>query len=276
MIQLKQAFLLTLFVFMLAACATLNQSKPHEVNESAYIGQVKHFTYYLQQHDLMTTSFVVAAFAAEPLNAIVSGLRMPRGMKREFHAYGANPTELTPTEAQKPPTLLLHGYKHNQSAFIPMLRYFAKRHYNGPIFTVNLQSDNEVLRQRTIDQKLDEIDALYREQGVIPRPGEPHIRGVIIGHSLGADEAVLLEKRDSTQRRLVLLGALKHSSRPLPQVYFNAVPDVILSLPSEVMDPIIPVGEVHQVDTGHLGLLSHPKVLEACFEVINSFNFATP
>ena len=237
--------------------------------ESAYIGHLKRFTTYLQEHDLTTTSFVVAAFAAEPVDALVSGLRMFRGMKREFHEYDANPKHLTKAQASKPPVLLLHGYKHNQSAFIPMLSYFSKRHYDGPIFTVNMPSvDDEKIRHHVIDKKLQAIDVLYREQGVLPHPGEPHIRGIIIGHSLGADEAVELEERDSTPRRLVLLGALKHSKRHQPQIYLNALPDVVLSLPSEVMDNIIPVGDVRNINTGHLGLLAHPNVLQACYEVL--------
>ena len=74
--------------------------------ESAYIGHLKRFTTYLQEHDLTTTSFVVAAFAAEPVDALVSGLRMFRGMKREFHEYDANPKHLTKAQASKPPEII--------------------------------------------------------------------------------------------------------------------------------------------------------------------------
>jgi pimeloyl-ACP methyl ester carboxylesterase len=266
----KYSVLLLSFLFV-SGCSTINQRSIE--HESAYIGQVKRFTTYLQEHDLTTTSFVVAAFAAEPADALISGLRMLRGMKQGFHEYDANPTHLTKAQAAKPPVLLLHGYKHNQSAFIPMLSYFSKRHYDGPMFTVNMPSvDDERVRHRVIDSKIRAIDALYREHGVLPRKGEPHIRGIIIGHSLGADEAVELEDRDSTPRRLVLLGALKHSKRHQPQIYLNAVPDVVLNLPSEMMDNIMPVGDVHHINTGHLGLLSHPNVLQACYDVVTGFN----
>jgi pimeloyl-ACP methyl ester carboxylesterase len=268
----KKYGVLLLSFLLCASCASINPN--HVEHESAYIGHVKHFTTYLQEHDLTATSFVVAAFAAEPADAMASGLRLFRGMKQEFHEYDANPTHLTKAQASKPPVLLLHGYKHNQSAFIPMLSYFSKRHYDGSIFTVNMPSvDDENIRHHAIDKKLQAIDALYREHGVSPHPGEPHVRGIIIGHSLGADEAIALEERDSTPRRLVLLGALKHSKRPESQVYFNAVPDVVLNLPSEIMDNIIPVGDVRNINTGHLGLLSHPNVLQACYEVLTTSVF---
>lgn len=152
-----------------------------------------------------------------------------------------------------------------------MLSYLHKRGYDGPIFTLNLPSvPDRKIRQQVLDKKLSSIDTLYKQQGVSPFEGEPHLRSLIIGHSWGADEAVELEDRDATQRPLILLGALKHSKRKYPQIYINATTDVILSLPSQVMDNIKPIGEVIGANTGHLGLLSHPVVLEKCYKTLVS------
>lgn len=258
---------MSLILLLLSSCATTH----HDVPESTYTHNVKQFTTNLQEHGLIKTGLVVAAFATEPMDALLSGLRMNRGERRHFHEYGTNPTQLTQHQASKRPVLLLHGDKHNQSAFIPMLDYFHQKHYDGPIFTVNLPSvEDKALRHQVLDQKIEAIDALYKQRGVQPHAGEPHLRSCIIGHSWGADEAIELEDRDSTPRPLVLMGALKHSKRNQPQIYINATVDMILSLPSEIMDNIQPVGDVIQLKTGHLGLLSHPDSLETCYRVITS------
>lgn len=258
-------------VVLLVGCVT-TRAEHEDTHESAYITHVKKFTTRLQEKGFMTTGLVVAALAVEPVESIASGLRMNRGTRENFHAYHVNPTVLTKAQASKRPVLLLHGDKHNQSAFLPMLTYFYKQSYDGPIFTVNIPSVHDTkLRHHMIDKKIASIDALYKQQGVVPRPGEPHLRTLIIGHSWGADEAVELEDRDTTPRPLVLLGALKHSKRDTPQVYINAVTDVVLNLPFEIMDSIKPVGEIIHVDTGHLGLLSHPDSLKKCYEVVTKF-----
>jgi hypothetical protein len=266
------------FIFLcLSGCSTIDYERPvmtkigmhHPKKEGIYVTQVKQFTSYLDTKGFSTASLVLAVSAIEPAHAIASILRMYRGQTKNFHEYNANPRVLTKEQARMWPVLLLHGDKHNQSAFIPMLDYFYKKGYSGPIFTVNIPSVKEKKqRQAALDEKLDAIDALYKAHGVFPVQAEPHLRCLIIGHSRGADEAVEMEGRDPTKRPLILMGALKHSTRQQPQVYINAVEDEVLHLPSQEMDGIKPVGEIIEVNTGHLGLLSHPDVLKKCYEVI--------
>lgn len=252
---------------LLTSCKTTMPEDLH--HESAYITQVKHLSSTLQTRGYTHTGLVLAALASEPIEVTNAALRMNRGTREPFREYLVNPTKLTKAQAQKRPVLLLHGDQHNQSAFIPLLAYLYRHQYTNPIFTVNLPSvKDEKVRHEVLDKKLAAIDALYQKEGVMPRLGEPHVRSCIIGHSWGADEAVLLEERDPTERPLILIGALKHSKRPTPQVYINAASDVILNLPSEVMDHVKPVGEVIHIHTGHLGLLSHPEVLNKCYEVL--------
>ena len=250
------------------------QSKEHSDNlewDSPYLGHLKRFTNYLRACQFQNAAIIIAAMGAEPVDSIVAGIRMSRGEQTAFHEYCVNPITLSPEQASKPPVLLLHGDQHNQSAFIPMLAYLYQKKYAGPIFTVNIPSvEDQAIRHKAIDNKLRDIDNLYRKQGVVKRDNEDHIRCIIIGHSWGADEAVNLEERDTTPRQLILIGACKHSKREQPQVYINAKMDLVLNLLPDEKDDVIPKGEIININSGHLGLISHPITLKKCHEILIS------
>lgn len=251
---------------------------------AAHLERIKRFTTYLRKNGLASTGIIIAALVAETFQAIGSGIRtMRRGGSNNFHEYGANPRVLTQAESKLPPVLLLHGDQHDPTAFEPLLANLRSRGYLGPVFTAYSLPDEDLMpmlfltepkRQKPIKEKLKEIDALYRQYGVVPHPGDAHIRCVIIGHSSGADSAVLLEDSsvDTTQNIMILLGACKHSKRNQPELYtyVEACPDLILNLLPEDQDNIMPNGEVIILPTGHLGLLSNAKTFEICYEKITS------
>ena len=266
---------------------TVHQAKvsPFQLDwNKAHLERIRRFTTYLREIGLLSAAVNLAALGAETFLAVGAGIRMMlRGGTNDFHEYGANPKTLTEAQLKMPPVLLLHGDEHDPTAFEPLLADLRNRGYQGPVFTAYSPPDidgipmmflTEPKRQKPIKEKIREIDALYQQYGMMPREGEVHIRCVIVGHSSGADSAVLMEDNPSetTENIMILLGACKHSKRPQRELYtyVNASPDLILNLLPEDKDNIEPNGEVLIFSTGHLGLLSNPNTFDLCYEKLTS------
>lgn len=266
---------------------TLHQAKISFIQldwSIAHLERLKRFTDVLRKARLLPAAINLAALGGETFLAVGAGIRMMlRGGSNDFHEYDANPSTLTEAQSKMPPVLLLHGDAHDPTAFEPLLADLRRRGYKGPVFTAYSPPDidgipmlflTEPKRQKPIQEKIREIDALYLQHGVVPHAGEAHIRCIIVGHSSGADSAVLMEDEpaETTQNIMILLGACKHSTRPQRDLYtyVDASPDLILHLLPEDKDNIEANGEVLTLPTGHLGLLSHSKTFDLCYEKLIS------
>lgn len=250
-----------------------------EIDEGElYEGQYLYYVYcigaFLQRCGLISMSMVVMSLLCEPVDSIVHGMRMLFS-SQDFKLYGANPDSLDGYDKQLAPILFLHGAEHDQSAFVQLLYDFRKSSPQRPLFTVKLPEvyafaddeydSQENARQDVIDNKILEIQSLYETDNIEP---------IIIGHSAGADAAVVRRERCSTQQMYLLLGANARSSSPNDK-YITARNDEILCLESEkkqfasTRDKQVRVKEYF---TGHLGLLTDPKVIQDCVKEVNSLS----
>lgn len=233
--------------------------------------------HFLNKHHFLMTSLVVCSFIEEPITSLYFGLKLFQGIRKKMHYYDLNPLELTQSQANSPPVLLLHGNLHNQSAWLPLAEYLHGKKYPGPVFTINLPSHQITVRDKIIiEDKLDEIKDLYKSKNY------PYRKVTLIGHSRGAClaferlfyrksdknsyEFSYLEKNDSINKvilmgkssedftELNLLEAKKHNAC----FFINGRYDPSLSSPEG--------SEGLLVNSGHLGLLLHPEVLEYCYK----------
>lgn len=109
-------------------------------------------------------------------------IRYPMGWSQPITQYGLNPSRLTSEQAQYSPVLFLHGDLHNSSAALPLAEYFQKRHYKGPIFTVNYPTPVTNHSKLVIINRINEIKSYYTAAG---QSGE-QIKLNLFGHSRGS------------------------------------------------------------------------------------------
>ncbi len=268
----------------------------NDLFESKYLYYVYTIGSFLQKHNLIMLSMVVTSLLAEPVDAIMQGMRMKKGVDSAYHAYGANPQTLTNEQLKRTPVLCLHGYAHNQSAFEQLLYDVNKQNPNQPMFTVNLPDIEaytadylvkEKLRQEIIQNKIAEIRELYKNEAIEP---------IIIGHSAGADAAAIrknwflsgdpslenfLKNEDthnkndisSTAQIYILMGPNIHSNDAKDQ-YVKAEYDEILCLESEQKQikgkPPLDKTKIKKSPIGHLGMLTDPSIINLCISTINN------
>lgn len=147
---------------------------------SIYEKGVKKIIDFLRSYDMRNVSNVVGTQLLEPWSSFKSALLIPLGWVNKFQFFGLNPDRLTPEQAKKKPLLLIHGNMHNQSAWLPFVKYI-QNSYDGPIYTVNLNNGPLTENDRLIlDAKIKEILAQYAEHG------NYDVQIDIVGHSRGA------------------------------------------------------------------------------------------
>lgn len=137
---------------------------------------------FLRKQGLQGAARVFGALSFEPIVSIYAGLDIWNGKVAYFDKYGMNPTVLTESEKQHPPTLLLHGRDGSQGMFTALGAYF-KENKMGPLFSVNL-ADGELTEEDfdVVDQKIEEIKALYGRD----------VKINIVGYSRGAELALYM------------------------------------------------------------------------------------
>ncbi len=277
-----------------------NGNTSKDLYESQYLFYVYKIGSFLQKFKLFKLSMIITSLLSEPVDSIIHGIRMIKGKNKDFYIHGANPQQLSEEQKQYLPILCLHGYAHNQSAFEQILLSFKNTNPNQPVFTLNLLdieindakiAEKEIQRQSSIDEKVSEIRKLY---------GKPDIEPIIIGHSSGADAAAIrknwllsgnkdlpsfintmlnqeesassINQAHSTTKMYILMGANIHSN-DTQDVYIKAQYDEILSLPSEqqqIRGKPRNLSNVKEYPTGHLGMLTDPKIIRFCIDEVNS------
>jgi hypothetical protein len=244
----------------------LDWQEPHQK-------RIKALAKSFNDHGLHSLKMFVCTLAAEPVESILFGLRLPRGFGN-LSNYGLNPSKLTPAQAQYPALLCLHGNYHNQSAWLPLAKYLYNKKYPGPIFTLNLPAGS-ITQQDTklINEKIESIKTCYRESN----GNENSLKINLIGHSRGAHLVAYRNYyrfEENSINKTILIGFSPsttlvefHKKTPptYPTYYINGRYDALLffnTLPKDT--------DGHLVNTGHLGLLSHPETLEQCYSTLNT------
>ncbi len=129
-----------------------------------------------------------------------------RGMGSTLRPYGVNPKNLKDFDPKASPTLFIHGSAHNHGVFIPMIKYLNQAiKKRGPFFTMNYPvgaSDEAAIE--LIGKKIEEINQLYRNQGLEPPPIN------LIGYSNGGDIEVqyVLQNSDHLEKfgKIITIG----------------------------------------------------------------------
>jgi hypothetical protein len=228
---------------------------------------VKSFIHFLDKHELDVVGLTVGTLAIEPVEAFLFGLKAPLGLAKDFNILGLNPKILTKEQTAYPPLLLLHGNYHNQSAWLPLAEYFKRKGYPGPIFTVNLNSGDLCTGDdKIIANKMKSIKKLYKAQNV------SDIKINVIGHSRGAQIAVAKSEQFD---KVILLGK-NPAYRYLISGWDDNKTIVVINGDSDAFITFDPQFGGIFVKAGHLGVLSHPEVLEQCYNtLIESSNNST-
>lgn len=249
----------------------------HWTWEEPHQKQIKKLANFLDSHDLHVPKMVLCTLAGEPVDSILCASRMFQGLG-VMRKDGLNPVKLTALQAQYAPILCLHGNYHNQSAWLPLAEYFQKHAYPGPIFTLNLPAGNFTHTDTDlIQQKIESIKACYQQVNL---PDENfklnligHSRGATLAYYLGFQDFEIIDENFSWMKKdnpfihkTILIGDSGHVDpeyRKSKPTYVNGCYDNLLFFKGS---PEGVGGSIHQ--SGHLGLLSNPNVLEECYSVM--------
>jgi hypothetical protein len=194
--------------------------------------------------------------------ALSAGLVAPISLSKQFHLFSANPKTLNEEQRNLRPILLLNGNYSHQGTFLPLLHALEKSGNKRPVFTVNLppNCDEEKYTAPTLESIKKKYQLEESEQLEID----------IVGHSMGSFAIYNLLWSDSNYKvgRAITLGT--------PWFHDNGEP---YSLPENVMTKIFDITgakdcltstksmrneeQKKDVNTGHLGLLFHPKSIRA-------------
>ena len=159
-----------------------DKPKKSDLQKKIYQQQVCN---YFKEKQVYKAAFIriYSIFRYQFISALYVVLTVPLGLKSHFNFYGLNPLSLTKKQAEKHPTLLIHGRCHNQGVWI----YLAKVLQNsdvGPLFTINISSNlsAHAMEQsfQIIYQKIADIQQLYQPWTTTP------IKVNIVGYSMGA------------------------------------------------------------------------------------------
>lgn len=148
-----------------------------------------------------------------------------KGYATDFSYYNSNPQSLTVEQANKPATILLHGYGSNQGEWLPLLKWISE--YNnetplamsGPIFTLEYP---QASTKEDLIKKIEAIKKLYL------KAGQDQVEINLVGHSLGgitsADYAYDPDswvKGTHVQKVISIAGRLKNIEPPSQTPYYG-------------------------------------------------------
>lgn len=127
--------------------------------------------------------------------ALRCGARMAMGRKRR----GLNPRRLTPEQARKSPTILLHGVLHNSTAWHGLSDDLHAQGV-GPLFAINYSGLEDGLSE--LEKTLETIRSQYSAWGV------DDVTVNLVGHSMGGIVAAEFMRRSPDKvRRVITIGS---------------------------------------------------------------------
>lgn len=203
---------------------------------------------------------VMKTLICEFSSALEAGLVTPFGMMKDFKLFGANPEKITDEQKNLTPILLLNGNYCTQATFMPLLHTLKQSGNQRPVYTVNLPPN--YTNTHLVKQKVQEIKKQYGKEK------DKTFEVDMIGHSMGSNCIQELKwdhydkKCDFIINRTITLGTPLFD-KSLPKGFnkgfdITGSQDILITRKS-----ILDENNRREIDTGHLGLLSHPESLQA-------------
>lgn len=178
----------------------------------------------------------------------------PLSCTDSFHSFGANPKTLTEEQKKLTPILLLNANYCHQGSFLPLLHALKLSNLKQPVYTINLPPDT--LDPAFIASKIAAIKKQYGNKGDFEID--------MVGHSMGASliEEICIEGRIQIRRAITvgmpsILETITRKAKTAVKIIGKK--DCFV----EEEDMVTPGYLKIRVNTGHLGLLFHPKSLNA-------------
>lgn len=140
-----------------------------------YLNAIKNLIIFFEERNWDVVGRLIGSILIEPLQIARAAITYPLGWKNHFDFYSCNPEQLTKEQRKHRPLLLLHGYGHNQSAWLPL----AKKLSDRALFTLNLSGEI------TQDLKLIK-ETIKKIKNLTPKKID------LLGHSAGAEKALYL------------------------------------------------------------------------------------
>lgn len=225
-------------------------------------------------------------------SALDAALVAPLGYMSRFHIFGANPKLLTDEQRKMVPILLLNGNYSHQGTWLPLLHALKKSGNKRPVYTFNLPPNCCKLKDTL--PKIEEIKKLHGNSDEFEID--------VIGHSMGSSAIQELalqialnnwesengyEKLNITKlrsmknllRKVITIGHTWEDKVQLAKWYVDKTDNKISSIErrracKDIYDITgkrdilnsdkseLDVDRKKEIDTGHLGLLSHPVTLQ--------------
>jgi pimeloyl-ACP methyl ester carboxylesterase len=225
--------------------------------------------HWMTEHKLTHATQVLSLLILDFKNAVKISAHSIKGMKKEYHPYHLNPQTISPEQAQLPPTLLIHGYMHNQGVWVTMAKHLEQREDLGPLFTITLPNIGGRKAQRqALETKMREIKALYKEAG----NKNPNIQ--LVAYSDGGYAAISFLKKSASSlkervSKLVLVGCHLGNYDGLGLKLQRKT--VAINAKHEFLDPapsMMPSNKTTEINTTHLGLVHSAETAEAIYKNI--------
>ena len=199
----------------------------------------------------------VSAILFETKTVLSLGYQLPLGWMPSFTWYGVNPTELSATQLESNPVLLLHGNSNTQGVWLSVAEQL-QLEYPGPVFTINLNNGNYNPADKVlIEEKFTEIKNLYAQYDIT------NCQIHLVGHSRGAYLAYY-ESMDPEQWSITVDGQIGvNNPHDCPLLKFR--PDVgrVINRHQELtLDALNQISEAFKIEVHVFGIF---KVLVGIF-----------
>ncbi len=231
---------------------------------------------------------------AEPLEAILFAIAYKRSNQSIEAQYHINPEKLNQDQLKEKPIVLMTE-DNSLSVWLPLLQYLQAKNYKGPIFAVNSAGSRNYFDGSSY-QTMQRVLKVYHAAGkqdndvgaVVLCHGQSHVR---LEDFANLDDSMSNEENGSTKQasiassigKRVLVGSRQSFTNKKFRIatedrtIIDALYDVVgmhkviedrAGLPFEGKENNANKDQDVRVNTGALGLVSHPETLERCYQAI--------
>lgn len=208
----------------------------------------------------MTMKTIINEFSP----AFDSALVAPLGYMNQFHSFEANPKNLSEEQKKLTPILLLNGNYSHQATFLPLLHALKFSDNQRPVYTVNLPPN-------TFDTSIisSKVNAIKNQYGIA---NDASFEIDMLGHSMGSKliqefGCIPNDKQEVKIRHAITVGTpfFSEAMAKEPKKAFDIIgkKDCL-----SIGKSILPNENQIEIKTGHLGLLFHPKSLNAMIQFL--------
>lgn len=204
----------------------------------------------------------MAALINEFSDSLEVGLVAPIGYRKLFHLFGANPKVLSDDQKEMTPILLLNGNFSHQGNYLRLLHTLEQAGNKRPVYTVNLPPNH--IGYGVIIEKIEQIREQYNKSG------DESFKIDLIGHSMGSScmQELLRSELDFRVTRAIALGGpfMYEPSDPKCEIFdITGTRDILVPYKSALHA----LQNRREIDSGHMGLLSHATSLHAIQEFLD-------